>query len=272
MEWEKRFEEVIWERRSCRTYDDRDIEEEKLLKLKTFLNEQNLKAQGMGMRFAITKEEAHEKIGTYGVITGAKIYIVEIVHSSIAHIEELGIAFERIVLFATNLGLGTCWMAGSIDRWAVKNKITLAEREFVAVVSPLGYAKEPRTEERMMRIRVGAAKRKPWEQLFFDGQLGVPLSREKARHFELPLEMVRLAPSASNRQPWRVIFDDKGFHFCILRSRELNSAILPYDLQKGDVGIAMCHFELMAETGKWVFDENIKLEQELTYVKTWVAN
>ena len=98
------FEQVIRKRISCRTYDDRDIEEEKHLKLKVFLNGQNQKAQAMGMRFAIIKEEVHEKIGTYGVITGAKIYVVGIVHKSIAHhIEELGIAFERIILFATSL-------------------------------------------------------------------------------------------------------------------------------------------------------------------------
>ena len=115
---------------------------------------------------------------------------------------------------------------------------------------------------------VSADKRKPWEELFFDGEPGRPLSREKAGSFGLPLEMVRLAPSASNKQPWRVVLDGTKVHFCLLRNKGYGDG-LPIDVQKNDIGIAMCHFEMTAGAGKWTFDEGICYNNEWEYVKTW---
>ncbi|MCX6554510.1 MAG: nitroreductase, partial [Candidatus Aminicenantes bacterium] len=60
------------------------------------------------------------------------------------------------------------------------------------------------------------------------------------------LECVRLAPSASNRQPWRILQQDGAFHFFLSRDKAY-SAMMPHvDLQRIDLGIAMCHFQLSA--------------------------
>ena len=65
--------------------------------------------------------------------------------------------------------------------------------------------------------------------------------------------MVRLAPSASNRQPWRIIAgrSRKDFHFFLERTPGYNNnRFVKSDLQRVDMGIAMCHFELaMKESG-----------------------
>ena len=53
--------------------------------------------------------------------------------------------------------------------------------------------------------------------------------------------MVRWAPSAVNRQPWRVVMDGEKAHFYEKRSKGYVDAS-GWDLQKVDVGIAMCHF------------------------------
>jgi hypothetical protein len=82
--------------------------------------------------------------------------------------------------------------------------------------------------------------------------------------FEIPLEMVRLSPSASNKQPWRIVKEKKKnvFHFFIKRNKmyKKNIELLQLsDLQRIDIGIAMCHFELTAQEanlkGKWVEDD-----------------
>ncbi|NLX93956.1 MAG: nitroreductase, partial [Clostridiales bacterium] len=48
-----------------------------------------------------------------------------------------------------------------------------------------------------------------------------------------------------------------------------------YDLQKNDLGIAMCHFELVAEElglkGEWIKNETEKIPSKWTYIATWVA-
>jgi len=56
---------------------------------------------------------------------------------------------------------------------------------------------------------------------------------------------VRLAPSAVNRQPWRMVVMDDVVHFYLQRAKSLGGGKL--DMQKIDMGIALCHFELMAK-------------------------
>jgi len=60
-----------------------------------------------------------------------------------------------------------------------------------------------------------------------------------------PLEMVRLAPSAVNRQPWRIVLDKHAAHFYLLRAKGMGGGVL--DMQKIDLGIALCHFDLAAQ-------------------------
>jgi nitroreductase len=57
---------------------------------------------------------------------------------------------------------------------------------------------------------------------------------------------VRLAPSASNKQPWRLLRRGDTFHFFLCRDKAYG-ALMPFaDLQRIDLGIAICHFQLAA--------------------------
>lgn len=270
MEWEKTFEEAIRARRSCRSYDARAIEEEKIQKLKAFLEDRNKNIRGV--RFVLLDlKDTNGKIGTYGMIAGARNFFAGIIDRNNTRIEELGLEFEKVILYAASLGLGTCWLAG-IDRKTFDGKVDLSENEVVAVASPVGYAKPIGFKEGLVRRVVNADKRKPWEELFFNGRPDNPLTRDEAGVYALPLEMARLAPSASNKQPWRLICDGKMVHFCLLRTKGYG-AEQPFDIQRSDVGIAMCHFELMAASlklkGKWTELVNIPLDGQFVYIKTW---
>ena len=52
--------------------------------------------------------------------------------------------------------------------------------------------------------------------------------------------------------------------------------LLAYDLQRVDMGIAMCHFEMTANElgieGKWVLSDpgNINIPQDTEYIVSWV--
>ncbi len=269
MEYSKPIEELIRARRSCRTFDGREIEAGEIKKLKEFLKESSGNAKDIPARFAlVTASDVSGKVGTYGMITGAKNFIVGIMGKDTAHLEDFGYAFEKIILFATSLGLGTCWLAG-IDRETFGSKLDLGENELVAVVSPVGYALKPRMKESLVRMVVRADKRKPFETLFFEGVPRRPLTKEKAGNFAVPLEMARLAPSAANKQPLRIILDGDDLHFCLQRTRIHE---MPIDVQKIDAGIAMCHFELAARArslaGVWadVPDANT---DGFEYIRTW---
>ena len=81
--------------------------------------------------------------------------------------EAFGYAFEKIVLFVQSLGVGTTWIAGTMDRSGFERAMKLNEDEVMPCVSPLGYeAKKMSLRETMMRKGVKADTRLPFASLF----------------------------------------------------------------------------------------------------------
>ena len=94
------------------------------------------------------------------------------------------------------------------------------------------------------------------------------------------LEAGRWAPSASNRQPWRVLRQGQAWHFFLQRTPGYGKVSEPVsggsDLQRVDMGIAMCHFELTAKEmgleGRWTVDpEAAGRPEPAEYVVSWLA-
>jgi nitroreductase len=195
--------------------------------------------------------------------------------------EDYGYLMERIILFATDLGLGTCWLGGSFTKSSFAKKISARSDELVPAVTSVGHiADRPRRIDALIRRGAGSDKRLPWSRLFFDGSFETPLAPEAAGDYALPLEMVRLGPSASNKQPWRIVRDGTRWHFFLQRTSGYNEGRgrrmwAAADMQRLDMGIAMCHFELTARElgleGGWVQDEPaIALGDDLTeYTVSW---
>jgi hypothetical protein len=116
--------------------------------------------------------------------------------------------------------------------------------------------------------------------LFFDTSFDHPLQMEENSLYYLPLEMTRMAPSASNKQPWRVVKENDAWHFFLKRTPGYRTSLAANlltlsDLQRVDMGIAMCHFELAALEagicGTWqIRPADTPVPSELTeYTATW---
>jgi hypothetical protein len=190
---------------------------------------------------------------------------------------------ELIILYATDLGLGTCWLGGTFTKSSFARKISAREGELVPGVASVGYiAKKPRRIESILRRNDGTDRRLPWERLFFDREFNTPLPHEGLGKYSKALEMVRLSPSASNRQPWRVVREGNAWHFYLQRTPGYRESPLVRlttvaDLQRMDMGIAMSHFELTADElgldGHWQNrDPEIERPDELTeYTVSWVG-
>lgn len=158
------------------------------------------------------------------------------------HAEEaFGYTFEKVVLFAETLGIGTTWIAGTMDRKAFERAMSLGEGEVMPCVSPLGVpAKKMSLKETMMRKGIKADQRLEMGELIFS------CSPEAVGKYQLQLEMVRLSPSAVNKQPWRMAVQENKVHFYEKQSKGYVTAD-GWDLQKIDMGIALCHFETAAQ-------------------------
>lgn len=276
MNFQKHITEVIKIRSSCRTYETHEIDETTLEKLKNYLDEINLEAKNNERFLIVNKKsiETGEKLGTYGVISGASSFIVGIINSDKQDAVSFGYLFEKIILYATDLGLQTCWLGGTFKRDDFVKYTNLKGNEYIPIVSPVGYKKDKtRFLESTMRKVVGANNRKPWNELFFEGSITNPINENNAGFYAAPIEMVRLGPSASNKQPWRIIRDNNLYHFYLCRTK--GYGVENYDIQKNDMGIAMCHFELTAKElgleGDWQELKNLNKLNEWEYIITWNA-
>ena len=223
--------------------------------------------------FDVNEQLDSKKLGTYGVIKNAKSYLGVATEDDSEAMEAVGYTFEKVVLYAQSIGLGTCWLGGTFNRGEFAKAMEVTDKEFFPIASPLGYgAPKSHTVDRIMRKAIKADSRKSWETLFFDKDFSHPLSQQTAGEYADCLEAVRLAPSAKNAQPWRVVKDGDSFHF--YEKRDFGA--LKHDIQRLDVGIALCHFELMAKekniSGHITRNEPGIDKGELIYVFSWVKD
>ena len=234
--------ETIQSRRSVRTFDGTALRPEDAGKILAFAEKVE---NPYDIPVVWKLLDAREHGLTSPVIVGTDTYIAGKLRR-VPHGEEaFGYTFEKVVLFAQGLGVGTTWIAGTMNRDAFERAMGLSTDEVLPCVSPLGYpAKKMSLRESVMRKGVKADSRLDFGELFFDGSFEKPLTREAAGRLADALEAVRLGPSAVNRQPWRVALCEGRAHFYEKQSRGYDDGA--WDIQKIDLGIALCHFELAA--------------------------
>lgn len=219
----------------------------------------------------VNKEEGYgtERLGTYGVISGVRDFLVAAYEPSSMAEYEVGYVLEEVILRCTELGLGTCWLGGTFKQSDFASAIGLKEEEILPVVSPVGVPAKKRTFiDAAMGFMARHTTRRKFETLFFDGGWDKALTDKSAGRYLVPLEMVRLAPSARNGQPWRVVLVDGMLHFY----RNVRTSTFT----KIDLGIALCHFELTCKEmdirGSYRSLDTIPEDKpgELEYVISWV--
>lgn len=288
MESSTSIAEVIQKRYSCRSYREAPLRPGDCEALQDEITRLKPGPLGSSGRFKLaaasgSDSKALNGLGTYGFIHSPQAFLIGASRNSSQNLQDFGYQMEILVLAATQLGLGSCWLGGSFTRSSFAQKISARKDEIIPAVCSLGYSiSNNRPDSDRVGARVDAHKRFDWEKLFFMSDFGFPLDPVSAAAYVFPLEMVRLAPSASNKQPWRIIQEGSCFHFYLQRSKGYRESVLfrilsIVDIQQVDMGIAMCHFELACReaglSGEWNFhDPGIKVPDNLTeYVITWEA-
>ncbi|NQU65209.1 MAG: nitroreductase [SAR324 cluster bacterium] len=283
MHYQKPTTELIQTRKSWRSYINEEIPSELLDKIRARLAQSHQGIFGNTVRFEIVEKQAAEKdknvkLGTYGFFKGVKYLLVGAVTKSDYYCEDYGYVFEKLILFLSDLGLGTCWVGGTFRRGEYAKTINLQKNEAIPAISPFGYTTKGRSiRDRAIRMSAGSKTRKPWSDLFYCDSFHQWLDEKEAGDYTKPIEMVRMAPSASNKQPWRVIKEQgkNNFHIFLQKTPGYDKLIKAVEIQRIDIGIAMCHFELSAQElnlrGSWkVSDPNIEVSDQL-YIVSWIG-
>ena len=265
--YQRPINELIQTRYSCRNYFKKKIEYTKLIELKETCStfKKGLTGEKVTFQFIELSDDdlRKMKLADFSYIIHPMSFITCSIQKSELAYESCGYLFEHIILKATDLSLGTCWL-GYFNPGFFR-EVKLADDEILPAVCVVGYAAE----------RGYPSMRTRWENIFFEEDFDTPISRESAGRYWESLEMVRLAPSSGNTQPWRIIKERKKntFHFykkVIDRSYERKR------LHNIDLGIAMCHFELASKKnnleGKWEKKEqNIRwIPGRTEYILSWI--
>lgn len=171
---------------------------------------------------------------TYGVITGARSYLLMAIGDDLQSNLSGGFMMEHVVLRATEIGLGTCWIAATFRGTDFEKDTQWEDGMKLRIVSPIGLAANRKSfKDRIMRLAVSSDKRKPFGELFYHETFSKSLDEDGL--FGKSLAMMRLAPSSTNSQPWRAVVSGNDVHFYYKTKSSL--AVI-------DCGIGLCHFSL----------------------------
>ncbi len=239
-------------RRSRRRYDATPLSSAQLAQLRTVSQEFRPFPRVRAELITESPDDVLRGIvGSYGKVKGAPALIAFIGDTTEPNInEEIGYLGEGIILEATALGLGTCWVGGSLffRRGLTESIVGAGENERVFAVTPVGHVlKEVSIGERAQTAFGMFHRRKSLAELVN----GLEES-EWPNWIKTALEAARLAPSAINRQPWRFYVKPNSITVSV------DSSLVEWGISKRlDCGIAMMHIEVAVldsgVNGRWEF-------------------
>lgn len=205
--------EAIEARHSVRQYIEKPLEEDVINALNEKIDELN-KASGLHFQLVANEPKAFDSfMAHYGKFKGVTNYFALV--GPRGKEEEIGYYGEKLVLFAQQLGLNTCWVAMSYQK--VRSAYKLDKGEKLYVVVGTGYGK----------IRGLHHKSKKPEDV-------APDYESAPEWFKKGVRCALLAPTAMNQQKFTIkLVEGKPVFKC------------PIGIQtKTDLGIVKCHFEI----------------------------
>ena len=225
----------------------------------------------------ISKEKGTENVqlGTYGTIKGAKDFLAITVKDEAFAMEAVGYQFENLILYATDMGLGTVWLAATFSRKDFENIMEINNDDLFPCICPIGYPAEKRSfVEKIMRASLGSKNRKAWNKLFYLNNFNQALSQAEAGKYETALEMLRLAPSSTNAQPWIAVKEGDSIHFFCNYKNSISDDMKK--IKHLDLGIGLAHFYQTAMSegldGKFeIQDIKFSVPENMHYVISYSA-
>ena len=152
------FTKVVEKRRSIRRYKSDPVGDDLIEKILESARVAPSAGNRQPCHFIIVKDAKKKKaLGLREWAVEAPVIVVGCTDPSISptwHLVDFAIAFEHIILAATNHGLGTCWM-GRLEREAIKKALNIPDTIKLVAVTPLGYpAEKPEPKTRKILLEM----------------------------------------------------------------------------------------------------------------------
>lgn len=221
--------EAIELRQSRRSYLDTRVSLDSIRRIKAAIENYN-RLSGLSMQFIEDGHEAFQGFNlTYGMFSGVRSFIAIIGEVSDAYADEkAGYYGELLVLEATKLGLGSCFVGGTFNRKHCP--CTIKDNERLVIIIPIGNVEAKKGFKENTIYKLVHRHTKAAQELY-SSDTQVP------GWFLEGIKAVQKAPSAMNRQP---------VHFTYQSGAVTAEVSKPESHEAIDLGIAKAHFELAA--------------------------
>jgi hypothetical protein len=230
--------QAIAVRKSRRTYNNIPLTEHEIQVMNNFIEAYNIQAS-LSFQFITNRPELFGGfLKSYGMLSGVINFIVVAGPSNDPNLfEKLGYYGELLVLEATRLDLGTCWVGGSFDKNSVQQLVAPSDT-LVAVIAIGNVEGRFSPKESFIRGLTHLKKTANAKFIATDGS--------QPEWFETAIDAIAKAPSAVNQQP--VVFVVKNS--VITAKLRIHNYFSPVDF-----GIAKAHFQLASPGGTWSWGE-----------------
>ncbi len=210
--------EAIRARHSVRNYKPWKIEADKVAKLNEKIEELN-KEGNLHLQLIEDAGKTYNKIFNRAMGLGSAPSVIACVGKEGEDLDQrVGYYGEKLVLFAQQLGLNTCW-TGTFNKKTIEAEVGSEERLVIAIA--IGYG------ETQGKVR---KSKDPSQVTEVPGQ--------HTEWFDKGVEMALLAPTAVNQQKFLIkLKEDETVEF-IDKGGVLSQV---------DLGIVKCHFEIGAK-------------------------
>ena len=252
------IEKVDWEsainiRRSIRSYEMREVDDESISSLKSFISNMKVPFKH-DVAISFFKADSNKRL--YTGFVSPPDGMAFIADTDIPSISTAGFVGEMAILCATSLGLATCWYGHySLEeleiilpdlkvnntlpksKWGYGKGVVQGKRAIC--ITPLGYWKKEglRLADRVTESLM-SYKRKPVSAFLENGISEDSLPPNILYAFDL----ARKAPSGANSQHWR--FKVSSDFKTISISMPVGYKHIKWEHPDVDIGICACHFWL----------------------------
>ena len=209
--------DAIYDRHSVRQYQNQPLSKEVIHALRSEIDACNQES-GLHIQLVTNEPKAFDSfMAHYGKFKGVTNYLALIGKKESSLEEKCGYYGEKLVLFAQELGLNTCWVAMTYSK--IKTAFQVGKGEKLCIVIALGYGETQGLPH----------KSKSMEEV-------IQLDGPAPEWFQKGVEAALLAPTAMNQQK---------FYFSYENGTVRAKAGLGF-YSKMDLGIVKYHFELGA--------------------------
>lgn len=214
--------EAVRARHAVRSYQDKRIEKELVDKLEARIEELN-KEGNINLQFIEDASGTFNKLFNKAVGLGSAPSVIACVGPEDETLDErIGYYGEKLVIYAQQLGLNTCWV-GTFNR--KKIPVTLNEGERLVIAIAIGYGT---TQGKQSKSRTA-------------DEVVIDLTDNAPDWFKAGVEAALLAPTAINQQKFEILYT---------RDEQVEFKDLGGVLSKVDIGIVKCNFEIGVEDYK----------------------